>query len=128
MASNFVEGIKLKNEQFKFAERKCHRRKMTCWPVYSVAKLVFIQVHTEDPLKNIRGRRMDQGVVGAGLKHRDTKNVAAKWIQKKPWVCLPVFTPPGLVMTAGKGGAEWFISSQVNQLSTSKRFIARKFE
>ena len=34
----------------------------------------------------------------------------------------------GLVAAAGKGGAEWFISFQVNQLSISKRFIPRKFE
>ena len=32
---------------------------MPSWTVYSIAKLVFIQqVHTENRLKNIHGRRM----------------------------------------------------------------------
>ena len=32
---------------------------MTSWTVYSVAKLLFIQqVHTENPLKNIHGRKV----------------------------------------------------------------------
>ena len=32
---------------------------MTTWTFHSVSKLVFIQqVHAEDPLKNIHGRRM----------------------------------------------------------------------
>ena len=54
-----VQGITIKNEQFIFAQRKCHRRKMINWTAHSVAKLVFIQqVDTEDPLKNIHGRRM----------------------------------------------------------------------
>ena len=108
---------------------------MTSWTVYSVAKLVFIQkVHTQDPLKNIHGGEWDQGVDGAysalqcGIQvSSDTKNFVAKCIQKKPWARSPVVTL-GLVMTAGKEGAEWFISSQVNQFSTSNRFIARKFE
>ena len=62
MSPNVIlQGITLKNEQFKSAERKRHWREMTSRTVYSVAKLLFIQrVHTEHPLKNIHGRRMRQ--------------------------------------------------------------------
>ena len=101
---------------------------MTSWTVYSIAKLVFNQqVHSKTSMAG----QLDQEVDGTyltlqGLNYREIQTILSQ-IQKKPRARLPVVTP-GLVMTAEKGGAQWFISSQVNQFSTSKRFIARKFD
>ena len=108
-------------------------KKMTSWTVHCLSTLVFIQqVHTQD-LENIHGRRMgprSRWPVLAQLSS-NTQNFVAKEalatfvMNSIAWARLPVVTP-GLVMTAKKGAAEWFISSHDGSIGHLKAMHRKK--
>ena len=118
-------------------EESATGEKMTSWTVYSVAKLVSIQqVHTENPLINVHGRRM-----GPRSRWRVLSLVRDSSIVRYGKFCRKMYSKeafgPFTSRHTGPGHGNWKrrcrmvhkLSLQVrSQFSTSERFITGKFK